>query len=524
MLSRVSRLANGCFIPFAARSKSFSTVNKLNLCKVVATVGPASENFPVMPQIVEAGMRIMRLNFSHATYDEADLRVANLKKSPGLTSKHFNLRGVMLDTQGPEIRTGSFGTDGSVDLVQGSKIALTTDEKFRKAQTADKLWMSYSGLQEAVKIGGSVLIDDGNMELKVETVDKATGLVHCVVMNSGNLGSRKGVNLPGARVGLPAMCDKDRQDIRWGVKNDIDYIAVSFVRKPEDLVEIRQYVAELMKEFGYPASHPHCKLIAKIESTEAMENFDSILEEADAIMVARGDLGVEIPIEQMANAQKHIVRASNLAGKPVVVATQMLESMIKNPRPTRAECTDVANAVFDGADCVMLSGESAKGKYPVKSIEMMNKIINNAEQWGGENDVSSIPHPEYENPIDSIAIGAAEASKSLGASCIIVLSKSGSTAQAVSKFRPDVPIVTYVPNQKLGRMLQLHRGIHPVLLETTKDQARILSSDPSRFGLAVSHAASLGFCKAGDKVIIVAAEAGDNVLSTSLSMRITTVH
>ena len=497
---------------------------QLNLTKVVATIGPASENMPVLPKVVEAGMRIMRLNFSHATYDEANLRVANLRKSPGLTSKSFNLRNVMLDTQGPEIRTGSFGKDGSIDLVEGAKISLTTDDAFRTAQTANKIWISYKGLFDAVKEKNLVLIEDGNIQLVVDSKDKAAGLVHCTALNSGSLGSRKGVNLPGARIGLPAMDEKDRKDIRWGIQNDIDCIAVSFVRKPQDLIDIRQYCAQLLKEFKFPAEHPGPMLIAKIESTEGMENFDAILEEADGIMVARGDLGVEIPIWELANAQKDIVRKSNLAGKPVVVATQMLESMIKNPRPTRAECTDVANAVFDGADCVMLSGESAKGKYPVGSVSMMNKIITEAEKRGMDNDVSHTPAPAFDNARDNFALGVAEASDALNASCIIVLSKSGATAKALSKFRPNVPIVTFVPNQKQGRMLQLYRGIHPILAEDATLQSRILSSDPSRYSIAVNYAASVGFCQSGDKVIVVAGEKEDKIISSSFSMHVATVN
>jgi len=522
MLGHVSRI-NGMTMRFFHSSSALLRTS-LPLTKIVATIGPASENLPVMPKVVDAGMRIMRINFSHATYDEANLRMTNLKKSPGLTSKGFNLRMVMLDTQGPEIRTGSFGTDGAIELVQGNKVALTTDDAFRHTQTVEKLWISYKQLADTVSQDSVILLDDGAVELRVDSKDDATGLIHCSIVNSGTLGSRKGVNLPNAKVHLPAMSDKDRKDIRWGIQNDIDCIAVSFVRKPEDLLDIRKYCAGLAKEFGYPENYQLPLLVSKIESTEAIENFDEILEESDAIMVARGDLGVEIPMEQMANAQKDIVRKSNMAGKPVVVATQMLESMQKNPRPTRAECTDVANAVFDGADCVMLSGESAKGKYPVGAVQMMQKIITNAEEWGAENDVSSVPEAAYEDAKESFAVGAAEASDSLNAACIIVLSHSGATARAVAKFRPSVPIVTFVPSQKHGRMLQLHRGIHPVMIEDSAVQAKILSSDSSRYSLAVKHAKSLGFCEAGDKVIVLAAEKGDDVVSTAYSMRVATVN
>jgi pyruvate kinase len=521
MLKSLNIIRKGTARSFHA--SSFKTSFKLS--KIVATIGPASENLPMLPKVVEAGMRIMRINFSHATYDEANLRVNNLKLSPGHTSTKHNLRMVMLDTQGPEIRTGSFGTDGSIELIQGNKVVLTTDESHRTVQTVDKLWISYKQLIDTVKIGSVILLDDGAVELSVDSKDEKLGLVHCTIVNSGTLGSRKGVNLPNAKVQLPAMSDKDKKDIRWGIENDIDCIAVSFVRKPQDLIDIREYAKELFIEYKYPTNHPLPKLISKIESTEAMENFDLILEESDAIMVARGDLGVEIPMEQMANAQKDIVRKSNLAGKPVIVATQMLESMQKNPRPTRAECTDVANAIFDGADCVMLSGESAKGKYPVGAVEMMNKIINNAEKHGYENDVSLCPLPAFGNSLESIAVGAAEASRALNASCIIVLSNSGITAQTISKFRPSVPIITYVPNIKSGKMLQLHRCIHPIMIDDDDLRSKILSSDINRLSIAVKYTQNLGlgYCNSGDKVIVVCAEKGDDVIGTGLSMRIVTV-
>lgn len=492
----------------------------VSMAKITATIGPASENMPVLPQVVSAGMRIMRINFSHATYDEADLRMTNLKQSRGLTQSEGNLRAVMLDTQGPEIRTGSFGTDGKEDYEIGEVVTLTTDESLRTSQTHEKLFITYEKIMETVDVGSMVLLDDGAIELKVTKMDPVRKEVACEVVNAGTLGSRKGVNLPGSKVQLPAMSDKDRTDIAWGIKNDIDYIAVSFVRKADDLRQIRDYVAGLMIENGYPDSHPHPALISKIESTEAMENFEEILAETDGIMVARGDLGVEIPMETLANAQKHIVRRSNEAGKPVIVATQMLESMQKNPRPTRAECTDVANAIFDGADCVMLSGESAKGAYPVEAVAMMQKIISSAESsQGEENDVSYIPMPNYDDARESIAVACSGGSKALNAACILVLSNSGSTAMNIAKFRPSVPVVALVKEPKLGRMLQIYRGVHPVVT----DGDAMLSMEPGRFSAAVAKAKGLGFCSTGDKVVVVGAEAPTGITSTAYSMRILTV-
>jgi pyruvate kinase len=475
----------------------------------------------MLPKVVEAGMRVMRINFSHATYEEADLRMKNLKTAKGTTQASGNLRAVMLDTQGPEIRTGSFGTDGKMDYLIGDVITLTTDPAMRINQTKESIFITYDKIMETVEPGSVVLLDDGAIELKVEKKDEAAGTVRCTVVNSGQLGSRKGVNLPGSKVQLPAMSAKDREDIAWGIKNDIDYIAVSFVRKADDLIQIREYVASLMRENGYPADYPHPLLISKIESTEAMDNFEEILHETDGVMVARGDLGVEIPMESLANAQKMITRRSNEEGKPVIVATQMLESMQKNPRPTRAECTDVANAIWDGADAVMLSGESAKGSYPVEAVSMMQRIIESAESEAGtENDVSNIPMPNYDDARDSIAVSCAGGSRALDASCIIVLSNSGHTAINIAKFRPAVPIVTLVKEAKLGRMLQMYRGVHPVVMT---DSSTMLSMDPSRYDLAVAKAKELGFCSTGDKVMVVGAEAPTEITSTAHSMRVMSV-
>jgi len=349
------------------------------------------------------------------------------------------------------------------------------------------------------------LLDDGAIELAV--VSKKGNEISCRVVNSGTLGNKKGVNMPGTTVALPAMSDKDREDIRWGIKNDIDFIAASFVRKAQDVKDIRSYVATLMNEF-HPPHHPHPRVISKIESTEALENFNEILEESDAIMVARGDLGVEIPMQTLCNVQKDIVRASNEAGRPVIVATQMLESMQKNPRPTRAECTDVANAVFDGADCVMLSGESAKGKYPHQSVAMMNAIVIEAEQRGQENDVSSCVEAQPGDSVDSISTAAVEAAAAMDASCIIVMSLEGNLAENVSKFRPSVPIVSVLADEKIGRLQLLHRGVHPVVI----NKAHVGNTSE-----AIRSAVEMGFCSKGNHVVLVSQE------GTSTMLKIATV-
>jgi pyruvate kinase len=343
-------------------------------------------------------------------------------------------------------------------------------------------------------------LDDGAIELQVISVEK--GKINCVALNKGTLGNKKGVNIPGESVLLPAMSEKDKLDILWGVKNDIDFIAASFTRKASDIKEIRNYVASLMSKY-HPPSHPHPLIISKIESTEALANFDSILEETDAIMVARGDLGVEVPMETLTNLQKEIVRKSNLAGKPVIVATQMLESMQKNPRPTRAECTDVTNAVFDGADCVMLSGESAKGKYPYQSVNMMKRIVDQAEAWVNNNRELSpavVVKPRKDDNLESVSHAAVEISKNLNAACIIVISKDGSLATIISKFRPLVPILAFVSNEKIGRLLQIHRGVYPIVDDSVIDPSR------KTFSNVVEKAQSLGYCGKHQNVVIISAE------------------
>lgn len=392
-------------------SLDYAAAQKWNpqLSKIVATIGPTSEQLPVMKDIVRSGMRVMRLNFSHATEEEVELRMTNLKLSKGRhsvfhpdseeevvantgeSSVHKNVRAVLLDTRGPELRTGKLAGDISghetVQIESGSTVTLcVTDDVRDNGSTASHLFIDYPKLNRCLSPGMKVLLDDGAIILTVTEVQHGdNGTVTCTADNTGEIRSRAGVNLPGAVTDLPAMSDKDRVDIKYGMSKDVDYVAASFIQTADGVREIKAYMEQCAKELAdegkWELGRPLPLIISKIESVSGLNNFDDILEESDGIMVARGDLGVEIPIQQVTNAQKEMVAACNAAGKPVIVATQMLESMAKNPRPTRAEVADVTNAIYDGADCVMLSGETAKGKYPVQVVQTMNEIIASAEHF-----------------------------------------------------------------------------------------------------------------------------------------------
>jgi len=470
----------------------------------------------------------MRLNFSHATVEEVELRVGNLKQCQGrhgnihTTDGDMNVRAVLLDTRGPEIRMGKLKNDFSghemILLQAGEEITLRTSEDWAdNGSTETDLFIDYPKLHKVLVPGSKVLLDDGAVTLTVTSVESSKelyGSVTCTIDNSGDLRSRAGVNLPGAVTDLPAMSAKDKVDIKYGMTKDVDYLAASFVQSADHVREIKAFMKQCAEELGLHPSYPLPLIISKIESQTALKNFAEILEESDGIMVARGDLGVEIPIHQVTNAQKEMVAACNAVGKPVIVATQMLESMAKNPRPTRAEVSDVTNAVYDGADAVMTSGETAKGKYPVETIKMMNEIIASAEKFavdrpdlaGNTFGGKMFADCNEEGCIEaSIAKATVAAAAKRRAAAIIVLAKAGSNLpRFVSAYRPNVPIVTFVPSSKMARQLILNRGIHPVV------GALSGVSFHKRPAIAIKCAMDMGIIKSGDDVVIVGMEDEEN--------------
>jgi len=430
-------------------------------------VGPASEELETLSKCVDAGLSVMRCNFSHATPDEFFLRRDNLRAAPG--GDRVN---IMLDTKGPEIRMGGLKvckeTDNrkaKIEMKKGETIVLTNDPALDGASDEKLLYVGYEKLTEKLTKGTKVLLDDGLIGLTVTEV-KGDGTVACEILNSAEIGERKGVNLPGVVTDLPPLSEKDKADIAFGIEHDIDCVAASFVRSAAGVEDIRSYIAECHKKScPDPENTPMPMIISKIETTEALDNLEEIVEASDGIMVARGDLGVEVDIWEVTTWQKELVQLCVERGKPVVVATQMLESMQKNPRPTRAEVADVTNAVLELADAVMLSGESANGQYPDASVGMQTSIINHAEAWARAQE----RFPEYAVDPDALGdvFGLAESAVVLAegsdASAIVVVDTGkGDLTRAVSACRPDVPIVAVSPSLKVARQLMVNRGVYPI--------------------------------------------------------------
>ena len=412
--------------------------------KVVCTMGPNTNDKEVMRKLIQNGMDVARFNFSHGDHEEQKFRMDLLKE---LREEEHAHTAILLDTKGPEIRTGLLKDGKKVTLQEGSTFVLTMEDI---VGDDTKVSLSYKGLAEDVQQGTVILIDDGLIGLKVkEIVDQD---IVCEIVNGGELGERKWVNVPNVPVRLPAITEKDKEDIKFGVEQDIDFIAASFVRNAECVLEIRAFLKEL--------DAPYIPIIAKIENAEGIRNIDEIIRAADGIMVARGDMGVEIPAEEVPYLQKMLIQKCNNNFKTVITATQMLDSMIRNPRPTRAEVTDVANAVYDGTDAVMLSGETAQGKYPVEALQMMVHIIENTEQ-----------HLDYDMILDkagdhlkrgiSSAIGYSSvlAAANLKAKAIITPTVSGATARVMSNLKPIQPIIGVTPSERALRRMSIYWGV-----------------------------------------------------------------
>lgn len=448
--------------------------------KIVATVGPSCASEPMLLQMFEAGVDVFRLNFSHGDQDTKAEWIRTIRK---VSREARRAVAIMADLQGPKIRTGIL-QDGAMELVAGEEITITTRDVVGREGIVPT---TYENLPRDVKKGDRILLDDGLLELEV--LQSGGDEVHCRVVNGGMLKDRKGINLPGVKVSVSALTEKDRADLAFCLGQNIEYIALSFVRKPEDIFDLKEILYREKSDL---------KVIAKIEKPEAVDNFPGILEAADGIMVARGDLGVEIPPETVPLIQKSIIRQCNAAGKPVITATQMLESMINNPRPTRAETSDVANAILDGTDAVMLSGETASGKYPLEAVTLMVRVAHDVEADPRLREQVFHPLPEsggYRRLPEAIGQAACHVAENVGASAILAFTQTGSTAALVSKYRPRLPIFAVTPSQKVRRRLTLFAGVRSLRVDIEGDtEAQIQSVEE-----AVLDA---GFFSRGDVVVI----------------------
>lgn len=453
--------------------------------KIVSTLGPASNTVEIIADLIEAGANVFRFNFSHGNHQEQKERMEQVREAVKRTGKAV---GILLDTKGAEIRTTIQGTpNGKIAFEMGDQVRISMDGTLEG--TREKIAVTYPQLFDDVHEGGHILFDDGLIDMKILEKDEATRELITEVQNTGELGSRKGVNAPGVSISLPGITEKDAEDIRFGLDNEIDFIAASFVRKAQDILEIREILEE--KEMT------HVQILAKIESQEGIDNIDEIIKVADGIMVARGDMGVEIPAEEVPMVQKAIIKKCNAAGKSVITATQMLESMQHNPRPTRAEASDVANAVFDGTDATMLSGESANGDYPVEAVATMARIDLEAEKALAGLGSFQINRFDKTDVTETTALSVARAAQNLGIKTIVAATESGHTAKLISKYRPDADILAVTFDERTKRGLMLNWGVYPTVAEKP-------STTDEMFELATKKAVDLGFAKEGDLILITA--------------------
>merc|ERR1719330_1582091 len=480
-----------------------SRAARVRLSGIVCTIGPVSRDPEFLYDMMEAGMNIARMNFSHGDHKYhrqtiENCRVANDKYT---ADKGFGIPlAIALDTKGPEIRTGKLEGDTGkleVTLETGAAIKITTDDAFMEKCTKDILWVDYKNINKVLKPGKRMYIDDGLISVVAKEI--GDNFVMGEIENGGNLGSRKGCNLPGTDCDLPAVSEKDKADLLFGVEMNVDMVFASFIRDAQGVKDVRKVLGEAGKNI---------LIISKIENQQGVNNIDEIIDESDGIMVARGDMGIEIPPEKVFIAQKQIIAKCNQKGKPVICATQMLESMVKKPRPTRAECSDVANAILDGSDCVMLSGETAKGDYPVQCIKTMSSLTQEAEAclWNERFFEDLLKSHQLDNAVmdttQTTAISAVQASYGVRAAAIINLTTSGTTARMLAKYRPNCPIVSVTRFPQVARQLQLHRGILPLFYK--EDRLEDWTNDvEERIQFGVDFGKRNGFIKSGNLIVCI---------------------
>ncbi|NLK65184.1 MAG: pyruvate kinase [Tissierellia bacterium] len=450
--------------------------------KIVCTIGPSSSDEGMFRELVLNGLNVARLNFSHGTHEEHKGKIDTIKK---VREELNSSTAIMLDTKGPEIRIRDFKT-GQAELKKDQEFILTT----REVQGDETIVsVSYDQFAKDIKPGDTILIDDGLISMEAVEIIKDTD-VKCLVKNGGKLKNKKGINVPNVHINLPALTDRDLSDIRFGIEQGIDYIAASFIRKPDDVIEIRKILEE--------EKASHIMIISKIENRQGVENIDEIIEVSDGIMVARGDLGVEIPAEEVPLVQRMLIRKCNQAGKPVITATQMLDSMIRNPRPTRAEVSDVATAIFEGTDAIMLSGETASGSYPIEAVKTMARIAVMIESSLNYNELLKSKSPASNCSItDSISYATCKSSLDLQAAAILSATTSGYTAANVSRYRPAAPIIAATPSEQVMRKLSLYWGVYPIRIEELQSTDLIVQK-------SVETAIKSGYLKNGDLTIITA--------------------
>ncbi|MFD2305859.1 pyruvate kinase [Enterococcus termitis] len=450
--------------------------------KIVCTIGPASETVDMLVNLMNAGMNVCRLNFSHGDFEEHGNRIKNIREAAKITGKRV---AILLDTKGPEIRTNEM-ENGAITLKTGDTIRLSMTEVLG---TNEKFSITYPELIDDVNVGSHILLDDGLIDLEVTDIDRAANEIVTLVKNEGVLKNKKGVNVPGVSVNLPGITDKDAADIRFGIEQGVDFIAASFVRRATDVLEITKILEE--------ENATHIQIIPKIENQEGIDNIDEILKVSDGLMVARGDMGVEIPTEDVPVVQKELIKKCNALGKPVITATQMLDSMQRNPRPTRAEANDVANAIYDGTDAVMLSGETAAGDYPLEAVQTMARIAVRTEEALVNQDSFALKLYSKTDMTEAIGQSVGHTARNLGIQTIVAATESGHTARMISKYRPKAHIVAITFSEQKARSLSLSWGVYATVAEKP-------SNTDEMFSLATHVSQEEGFASEGDLIIITA--------------------